>query len=75
MGANVTTYPPDTFCFAQWQNTTLSGAPINISACSNLSLTVTKNMADFLNLTSNNAVYIQAYCLSPPNVGPDNRTL
>ncbi|KAK7683451.1 hypothetical protein QCA50_013283 [Cerrena zonata] len=59
---NITLYPPDTLCFTARQ--LFSEDEFN---CTASNFTVTQSMLTFLNLTSNEKLYRQAYCIAPPS--------
>ncbi|KAK7691908.1 hypothetical protein QCA50_005313 [Cerrena zonata] len=57
-----TSYPPDTLCFAARQ--LYLDEKFN---CTASNFTITNNMLMFLNLTSDENLYRQAYCVAPPS--------
>ncbi|CAL1708936.1 unnamed protein product [Somion occarium] len=61
MANNITIWPPDTFCFLARQ--AFQADEFYCSSPDNF--TVTQNMLNFLNLTSDAGLYRQAYCVNP----------
>ena len=59
---NLTLYPPDTLCFTARQIFLEQEM-----GCTESNFTVTQSMLAFLNLTSDEKVYRQAYCINPPS--------
>lgn len=58
-----TPYPPNSLCFATRPFYYVGERP----NCTFLNYTITDSMVSFLNLTSDERLYRQAYCVAPPS--------